>query len=436
MEDEDSLKKNEPAKEIAVWVGLDWADEEHKICSYEVATEKIQAGILKHSAESLQQWLSEMRKQYGGAKVAVVLEQSRGAVLYALMNCDFVILYPVNPASLASYREAFYTSGAKDDPGDARLLMEMVRKHPDRFRAWAAEDETTRTLRLLVEGRRKLVDQMVSLSNQLTSALKNYFPQALDWVGEPGTLQACDFLQRWSTLSKLQRVRPEVLRKFYNRHGRPKAETVERRIAEIKKAVPLTSDQAAIRTGAMMVKAIVAQIRPLIESVQEYDQEIKQFFQKHPDRPVFESFPGAGSVLAPRLLAAFGADRERWSSAAEIQTFSGIAPVMERSGKSYWVHWRFACPKFVRQTFHEFAGSSLVWCKWARSYYQMLRERGKGHHASLRALAYKWIRILFACWKNRTPYNDEVFMQSLARSGSYLFGRLAELNEKRAIVQL
>src|SRR6267142_1553493 len=396
---------NEERQEIALWVGLDWATEEHKICSYDTATREVQSQSIKHSAEGLQQWLADLRKRSGGAPVAIVLEQSRGAVLYALMSCDFLVLYPVNPQSLASYRKAFYTSGAKDDPDDALLLMEMVRKHPDRFRAWKPEDEETRTLRLLVEGRRKLVDQMTGLTNQLNSALSNYFPQALDWVGELYSLQACDFLQRWSTLSKLQRVRPEVLRKFYFRHGRPKAETIEQRIREIKKGVPLTSDSAVITTGSMMVKAIVAQIRPLIESIEEYDQQIKQLFQKHPDRPVFESFPGAGSALAPRLLAAFGADRERWSSAAEVQMFSGIAPVTERSGKSCWVHWRVACPKFVRQTFHEFAGSSIVWCKWAKGYYKSLRERGKSHHAALRALAYKWIRILFACWKNRTPYD-------------------------------
>jgi transposase len=418
---------NEEREEIALWVGLDWATEEHKICSYDTSSGEVQSQSIKHSAEALSQWLADLRKRCGGTPVAVVLEQSRGAVLYALMSCDFLVLYPVNPQSLASYRKAFYTSGAKDDPDDALLLMEMVRKHPDRFRAWKAEDEETRTLRLLVEGRRKLVDQMTSLTNQLNSALNNYFPQALAWVGDLDSLQACDFLQRWSTLSKLQRVRPEVLRKFYCRHGRAKKETIETRIREIKKGVPLTTDSAVITTGSMMVKAIVAQIRPLIESIEEYDQQIKQLFQKHPDRSVFESFPGAGSALAPRLLAAFGADRERWSSAAEVQMFSGIAPVTERSGKSCWVHWRMACPKFVRQTFHEFAGSSIVWCKWAKTYYKSLRERGKSHHAALRSLAYKWIRILFACWKNRTPYDDEVFMRSLAKRGSHLFGRAAEL---------
>lgn len=418
---------NEERQEIALWVGLDWATEEHKICSYDTATGQVQSQSLKHSAEGLQQWLADLRKRSGGDRVAVVLEQSRGAVLYALMNCDFLVLYPVNPQSLVNYRKAFYTSGVKDDPDDALLLMEMVRKHPDRFRAWKPEDEETRTLRLLVEGRRKLVDQMTGLTNQLNSALNNYFPQALDWVGELDSLQACDFLQRWSTLSKLQRVRPEVLRKFYFRHGRPKAETIEQRIREIKKGVPLTDDSAVTTTGSMMVKAIVAQIRPLIESIEEYDQQIKQLFHKHPDRPVFESFPGAGSALAPRLLAAFGADRERWSSAAEVQMFSGVAPVMERSGKSCWVHWRMACPKFVRQTFHEFAGSSIVWCKWAKGYYKSMRERGKSHHAALRALAYKWIRILFACWKNRTPYDDDFFMRSLANRGSHLFGRATGL---------
>lgn len=209
------------------------------------------------------------------------------------------------------------------------------------------------------------------------------------------------------------------------RYGRPRPETINRRVEQIKEATPLTRDPAAVLAGSTMVRAIAMQIRPLIAAIENYDDEIKRLFQKHPDRLIFESLPGAGPVLAPRLLAAFGADRERWGSAAEIQKLSGIAPVTERSGKQCWVHWRLACPKFVRQTFHEFAGSSIQWCNWAKGYYQDLRDRGKEHHAALRALAYKWIRVLFACWKNRTPYDNDVFLNALARRGSPLSQRAA-----------
>jgi len=435
LNQEQSLNKETGVDEVAAWVGLDWADNEHRICLYDVATGHVEQSALKHSAEELQQWMAGLQKRYGGAKIAIVLEQSRGAVLYALMNYDFVVLYPVNPQSLANYRKAFSTSGAKDDPGDAMLLMEMVRKHATRFRPWTPDDPDTRGLRLLVEGRRQLVNQLTRLTNQLTSHLKNYYPQALELAGDLSSRQACDFLKRWPTLEALQTARPAHLRKFYQRYGRPRPETIEKRIEQIKQAVPLTQDRAVVLAGSMMAQGIAVQVRSLLDVVDNYDLEIKRLFQSHPDRLVFESLPGAGAVLAPRLLAAFGADRERWQSAAEIQQLSGIAPVTERSGKSYWVHWRLACPKFLRQTFHEFAVSSTKWSAWAKAYYQDLRDRGKRHHSAVRSLAYKWIRVLFACWKNRTPYDEQVFLDALTRRGSSLPQKALIVSQARLLAK-
>jgi hypothetical protein len=118
--------------------------------------------------------------------------------------------------------------------------------------------------------------------------------------------------------------------------------------------------------------------------------------------------------------AAFGTDRSRWQSATELQSHSGIAPVTERSGKALWVHHRLACPKFVKQTFHEFADQSIRFSQWARTYYDQQRGRGNDHHAALRSLAYKWIRILFRCWKDGKPYDEATYMDALRRHGSSL----------------
>ena len=170
----------------------------------------------------------------------------------------------------------------------------------------------------------------------------------------------------------------------------------------------------------MMVRALVSQIGSLRLAIQKYDAEIARIFQQHPDRAVFESFPGAGKVLAPRLAAVFGADRDRFQAAVEIQQFSGIAPVTERSGKSLWVHRRWACPKFVLQTFHEFADQARKFCPWSKQCYQEQRARGKSHHAAIRAVAYKWIRIMFRCWKDRKPYDDTLYTDSLAKRRSAL----------------
>src|ERR1044072_5893101 len=185
-------------------------------------------------------------------------------------------------------------------------------------------------------------------------------------------------------------------------------------------AQPLTTDGAVITTSVAMVQAIVSQLRPLMVSIKELDKQIAELFAKHDDHELFSSFPGAGEVLAPRLLSAFGADRTRFSDAREMQQLSGIAPVIERSGKKCWIHRRFACPKFLRQSFHEYAAQSIRWSAWARCYYYQQRKKGTGHHAAVRSLAFRWIRIIYRCWQLRVPYCEEKYQQALRMRGSQL----------------
>jgi Transposase IS116/IS110/IS902 family len=122
----------------------------------------------------------------------------------------------------------------------------------------------------------------------------------------------------------------------------------------------------------------------------------------------------------PRLLVAFGEDRNCYASAAEIQQYAGIAPVIERSSNKCWVHWRIACPTFLRQSFVEWAGSTIPRSYWASAYYQQQRLKGKAHTMAMRALAFKWIRILYRCWKDRIPYDEAVYLKALQRRGSLL----------------
>jgi transposase len=227
--------------------------------------------------------------------------------------------------------------------------------------------------------------------------LKLYFPQALDWAGELHSLQACDFLQRWPTLEALQKARPTQLEKFYTKHNCRRPQLIQQRLEQIHQAQPLTQDTAIVEASQQVVLALVAQLRALIPTLQQWQQQISQMFAQHPDTAVFASFPGAGPVLAPRLLAAFGSRRDRFGSAQQILQFSGVAPVTQRSGKSFRVHRRWARPKFVHQSFVEFAALSIPHCRWARALYQQLRARGQRHWAAIRVVAFKWIRILYRC---------------------------------------
>jgi transposase len=418
--------------ELAAFVGLDWADQKHVVTLQPADGGQRQRFTLDQTPEALQNWINLLRDRFAGHPVAIAVEQKRGALIYALMHVDFLRLYAVNPQTLAQFRKAFYPSGAKDDPVDADLLLEILMTHRQHLRVWVPDDVLTRSIQLLTEDRRRLVDERTALTNQLTAALKMYFPQALDWFGDLHMARACAFLQRWPSLQQLKRATPSSIRKFYKAQGYRGDDKLEQLIANIKKAQPLTQDGAVLLAGAMKVHALVTQIPLLTASIERYDQQIAALFDQHDDSTLFSSFPGAGASLAPRLLAAFGSDRGRFEFAAEMQQLAGIAPVTEKSGTGIWIHWRLACSKFLRQTFQEFAGSSIMQSDWARACYDQLRKRGKSHHAALRALAFKWIRIIFRCWKTRTSYDETVYRNSLKLRRSPLAADLPA-DEKMAL---
>jgi transposase len=412
-------------EEFAAYIGIDWADQTHFVSLRDADSQEVERHKLEQKPEVLARWVSELQQRFPQRRIAVALEQSRGALVYALMSYEFLVLYPVNPKALAKYREAFYVSGAKDDPIDSDLLLELLTLHRSKLRAWRPDDELTRTITLLVQYRRELVDTQTGLTNRLTDLLKLYFPQALAWAGELATVQTCDFLQRWPTLAKVRQTTATKLRQFYVAHGCRRAAVIDERLQQIQMAQPLTTDGAVITASVAMVQAVINQLRPVLVSIKQLDKQIAELFAQHDDQELFSSFPGAGSVFAPRLLSAFGADRNRFVSAQEIQQLSGIAPVIERSGKTCFVHHRVACPKFLRQSFHEYAGQSLRWSAWARAFYDQQRQRGNGHHAAVRSLAFRWIRIIYACWQTRTLYSEETYQQALRRRGSPLSKALA-----------
>ncbi len=409
---------------IGVCVGLDWADQEHAYALRMSGSSEIERGNVKQTPESLQSWLNELRERSGGGWVAIAVEQSRGALVYALMDYDFVLIYPINPKSLSKYREAFYPSGSKDDPRDADLALDYLLKHRERIRLWQPESPEVRCLRLLSEQRRKLVDLRVDLTNQWTASLKSYFPQALKWAGPLQGKTACDFLNRWPSLQVLQRAKPATIRRFFKSHRVGGSQKLQQKLDQIKLARALTNDAAIVTAASLLTQSLAGQILQLNESIQRYDAKIEELFNHHPDHFIFNSLPGAGKVLGPRLLAVFGDDRDRFESAGEVQTVSGIAPLQRNSGKTRIVLYRWACPKFVRQSVHEFAALSRHWCPWAQAFYQMQVSQGKDHHVAVRSLAFKWLRIIYRCWKNRVPYDEAIYMASLKANNAPLLAFL------------
>jgi transposase len=282
-----------------------------------------------------------------------------------------------------------------------------------------------RTLMVLVEQRRKLMSDRVRITNRIRNALKQYYPQTLEWFDHIDTHLFCDFIKRWPSLEQARRARKTTLEKFFREHNMNRKALLESRIQAIKSAMPLTEDEAVIVPYRLQAQMLVAQLEVALESIKIYDSEIAAVAPQHPDYGLFNVLPGAGPTLAPRLLVAFGEQRERFASAAEVQKYGGIAPVTKRSGQSTWIHWRWQCPTFLRQTFVEWSAQTINKSYWAGLYYYQQRAKGCSHQTAVRALAFKWIRILYRCWKTRTPYDEARYLRALQERGSPLL-KMAE----------
>lgn len=406
--------------EFAAFLAIDWADQKHDWMLRSAAGGRVEQGQLEHTPEAIQAWAAQLRQRFGGQPIAVCLEQSRGALIYQLSVYPELVLYPVHPQTVAHYRRAWHPSGAKDDPLDTELLLEILEKHRGHLRPLVPDSQPTRKLRLLVELRRRLVDERTRHSNQLTDQLKQYFPQVLRWFHEPTSGVVGALLNQWPTLEQLQQQQPASLRQFLRQHHVHGPQHVDQLLEQIRQAVPATRDPAIVEASVLAVRAQLRLLAGLRESITELDRQIRQVTAAHPDYPIFASLPAAGQALEPRLLVLFGSDRNRYHSAAEVATFSGIAPVQQKSGRQWLVRFRRSCPKFLRQTLHEWAGHTLAQCAWARAFYDAKRAAGLEHHAAVRALAYKWVRILYRCWKDRLPYQEELYLAALRRHGSPL----------------
>ena len=416
----DTLPNEEADREWAAFAAIDWADQKHCWKLVLAGSQQSEQGELDNTPEAVEAWAQALNQRFEGRPIAVCLELSRGALLYMLAKYSHLVLFLVHPTTAARYRETFCPSGAKADPSDTASLLDLLLRHRERLHQWQPDTVETRLLQFLSEHRRRMVNEKTRQSLRLMACLKMYFPQILKWFDDVSSPLVGALLERWPSLSELQRSHPGTLRKFFHQHNCRSEERLEERITAIYQAMPASQDAAVLEAGAMTARGLAALLATLRGHITELDRRIEQLVASHPDATLFASLPGAGKVLVPRLLVAFGTRRDRYDNALQMQCYSGIAPVKEASGKSQWVHFRWTCPKFLRQTFHEYAGHSIAQSVWAKAYYQLQREHGKSHHAAVRSLAYKWIRIIFRCWKNGTPYDEQIYLRSLQKRNSPL----------------
>jgi transposase len=396
------------------FAGIDWADAHHDVAVVDELGRQCGALRVAHSAagvETLVNYLRGYTAQPDAAlhpeQIACIVETTQGLLITALLEAGFPV-YPVNPKTLQHWRKP---SGAKTDQIDAYLLARKGRSDLGELRRLAPDSPLVQELKLLTRDQDALVQTQTRLVNQLTSCLKAYFPAALTLFTKLQQGATLAFLQRYPTLDVAEAASVEELTAFLRTLPRfPGPSVAAQRIYMRLHQPHLRADPVTSRVKARLTQALVAQLVPVVEQIAAYDEEIGRLFREHPDAALFVSLPGAGKRLAPRLLAGWGDERERYASAQSIQGLAGTAPVAFQSGKYHKAHKRYACIKPLRNALYQFAWQSTIAKEgWALDYYQRKRREGKSHSVALRALANQWVRLIHAMWRSEQPYNAAVF---------------------------
>lgn len=218
---------------FAAYVGIDWADTKHDVCIQSATGEEREFAVIPHQAAAIGEWVCSLRRRFG-VPIAIAVELSKGSIVYALQQYDGLVIFPINPATLAKYRVAFTPSRAKDDPTDAELAVDILVRHPERFQPLRPQSVEMRMLKHLVEQRRVLVGDRVRITNRLRASLKQYYPEVLEWFDDIDTPIFCDFLTRWPTLRQAKRARKNTLTIFFHEHNMRFKQVLEQRLAAIK----------------------------------------------------------------------------------------------------------------------------------------------------------------------------------------------------------
>jgi len=386
------------------FVGIDWASQTHAVCVIDEAARIQWHGTVPHTAEGLPELLGRLRRFQTRGPLRVALERPSGLLVDTLVDAGLEVV-PIHPNALKASRPRYSAAGGKTDPGDAFILADLLRTDGHRFRPLHAPSDETRALRTLVRGRDDLVAQRVGLANQLRALLDRFWPGAAVIFADVDSPIALAFLTRYPTPHSAARLGEKRLAQFLGQHAYCGRRSVADLLARLRTAPPSQVGEAEAEASGDAVRALVAVLTPLVAHIQQLGAAIAATLAQHPDGPLLQSLPRSGAVNAAQILAELGDDRARFPTDASLAAEGGLAPVTHASGKHHAVVFHWACNKRLRQALTTFADNSRHASPWAALVYQRARGRGCRHPHAVRILARAWVRVLWRCWQDRTPYD-------------------------------
>ena len=387
-----------------MFVGIDWASEEHAVCVLDVAGRVLDRFAVAHSADGFARLVRRLAGHGAPDNLPVAIERPDGRLVDHLLEAGHPVV-PVKTTAIKAWREAEIGSGAKSDPGDARVIAEYLRSRHHQLRQLRPFSEQTRALRAVVRTRGDLVNARVAATNQLSAILAAFWPGAGELFADPVSDISLAFLERYPTPAAAAHLGEARLASFLRKHGysgrRPTAELVER-LRSAPAGLPDGPESEARRDAVL---AMVRVIRALKRSIKDLDRSVVAHLAEHPDEVTFGSLPRAGQINAAQMLAEWGDCRPAYADAEAVAALAGVAPVTRRSGKHIAVGFRWACNTRFRQALTTFADNSRHASPWAASVYAAALGRGADHPHAIRILARAWVRVIFRCWQDGIAYD-------------------------------
>jgi hypothetical protein len=396
-----------------IFVGVDWAEVHHDVCILDEGGDVLARKRIPDALAGVQQLHAMIAEHLGeendAESVVVGIETERGLLVTALVAAGYQV-FAVNPLAASRYRERHHVSGAKSDPGDAKVLADLVRTDRHNHRAIAGDSVLSDVIKLLARNHQNTIWECQRQVNTLRSALKDYYPGALEAFGtELSGPDAVAILSIAPTPTKARALTKARIETALRKAGRRRLlhERVNR-IYEILRREQLTQPALLEDAYGVATEATIANIAQLNASIQKLEASLSTHFEQHPSAKVILSLPGMGTVLGARVLGEFGDDPNRYADAKSRKNYAGTSPVTKASGKSRVVLARHSRNKRLASALDQWAFSSLLPSPGARSYYNELKSRDKHHRKAIRQLANRWVGILHGCLENDTPYDEAI----------------------------
>ena len=395
-------------------IGVDWAGEKHDVCVLDREGRRILNRSFDETTQGFEEFgriLDEWSEQ--GIELVACIEKPEGLVI-DLLGDHNVKVYPVNPKSLNKARELHRVSGARDDQFDAFVLADFIRTHYQTLRPIEPNSPQMTELKILTRDHDRQVTYQRRVLTQLRAALKTFYLRPLEVFGDLKSDLCRDFLKRVPTPQDLENLTRARWLTFAKRHKLSSDRTDElwKKLKEPQLRVP----EHVARARALSVQTLLRELEVVLAAVEDYKRALQRFFDDLPVAEIARSLPGGktGSTVVC-LWAELGDGKARWESFRHLQAQAGSVPITDRSGKHKAVIFRFACNKRLRYHADWLAQTSLTQSEWAKDYYDQQKARGKRHRQALRALASKWLKIIFVMWRDQVPYDENRHLANIYR---------------------